>query len=414
MKHYIILLISLFLLANVHSELFAHAKPEQVQNFKIFNGEEDGQQLSFEIPSGSILDYGYNRLYVKITEPEPGGQDRITEQFVRNLIINRAPVVILEYTAVNPGEEIDLMDHIWIEDEGLVYTPGRKGSDIHYAFDYEWWIDRDSDNDVDADEIRIVENENVNAVFSFPDLSFNGMYIMVSVTDPHGKTSSAEALLFVMPTRYGYLKGDETWEPYNIDGVPGSMYAIIGDLYTLGYTLTVTEGVEIVVMGNYGIFIQENGTLNAGSESVGSNSIFRFRDDLATERQLYWKGIKAKDGGTINLSNVSVNGAERGVTIDELPGLPDTNAFIVNSTFENNLIGIHLLGKELTIDNCVFNYNKHYALKEDAGANFILIDCRFDRNGLPKPADDGLLYYYDYYDCQSRTVIRATEDAGGN
>ena len=63
-----------------------------------------------------------------------------------------------------------------------------------------------------------------------------------------------------------------------------------------------------------------------------------------------------------------------------------------------------------TITKCVLKNATGIKIvtKEDADADFDLLGCYFQANGFNKSAE-GPGDYYDYYDCQSRTVIRAQD-----
>ncbi len=357
-----------------------------------------GGMFGLVVPANTVMGYASNGLYARMGELDADGNIlRSTDYFVRSLSVNRAPRVSLEYTALNPGESLDFMDYLTIVDDDYAYSPARRENADKFAI--MWNYSYDSVHP---------ENSGVwtsGSVKTFDTFNFQGREIAVRVADRFGKESAVSpALVFVMPTKRGFLQGNETWGIYSSAGTTVDHYAIIGDIHTLDHTLSVTDGVTVVVMGDYGIFVQGGGKFSANEHST-----LRYRRDLVVSRRMYWKGIRVLDRGRINLDDAVVSDAIRAVAIEESPPTdPGREAAITRVLFENNQIGVHVLGRTQRIFGCTFRHNRYYALKEDRGAEFEPVNCTFDGNGLDKSAD-GSGVYYDYYDSDTRSVLRARD-----
>ena len=302
------------------------------------------------------------------------------------------------------------MDYLTIEDDGLIYSPDDKDGDKKYEFGYVWDFDEDGFSDWEYPEPGGTWPGNPECLYG--EFNFSGHVVSVRVTDRYGKESiTAQTLVYVMPTKTGRLNASEEWKVYYDGSTVIDAYAIIGDVYTGTWDLTIREGVRVIVMGEYGMFVENGGCLS-GSEDI----TIRFRDDLDVSMSLYWKGIKVENGGNISLDNVRIMNAERGVTVEELlPGDgadPPTPSVFANTIFESNKTALHVLGKTQILTNCEFIRNRYYALKEDAGADFEPVNCLFFENGLDK-SGDGTGNYYDYYDHETRTVLRSVDENSG-
>jgi hypothetical protein len=387
---------------------FFLARPDRVNpveltdQFATVTRDQYNTDLGLSITSACTMEYGTYSLNARMDEIDDGGSlIRSTTQYLRDIFVNMAPVATLQYAAINPGETINFMNYLTVEDDGIIYSPESTG-DEKYQFAYTW--DFNADTLPDWEYLVPGSPWPGDPEQTYPDFHFEGHLITVTVTDIYGKASApARALVYVMPTKRGRLAADEEWRLYN----GYSHYAIVGDVMTGAHTLTIREGVTVIVMGSYSLTVENGGTL-AASEGT----ILRFRGDLDASIKFYWKGIKVENGGTITLDDTTIKDAVRGVTVEELmPGSstdPATLSLIQNTTFEANKTGLHILGLTQEVTQCLFTGNRFYALKEDLDGEFILINCQFYQNGLDK-SENKTGNYHDYYDDDTRKVLRAAD-----
>ena len=102
-----------------------------------------------------------------------------------------------------------------------------------------------------------------------------------------------------------------------------------------------------------------------------------------------WAGLEIE--GEADLDNITIRDAARGITLKS-----DKVETINGTTFEDNRIGLHLLGVPPLISGCSFIGNEFYGIKEDDGCLPVVKDNLFQNNG------------YDYYDLDL-TVLSADE-----
>jgi hypothetical protein len=153
-----------------------------------------------------------------------------------------------------------------------------------------------------------------------------------------------------------------------------------------GLELTVKNNTNVIVNGNsidgYDFEIDVSGTITGES---GSDFIMEDGEDQK------WDGIIVNGNGEINFDGVTIKNAKRGLTLTR-----DTTAVINSCIFDSNVIGLHIIGKTLTITNTQFINNTLYGIKEDNGAGTVLNNVQFDNN------------LYDYYD-DEKTVLKAEQ-----
>jgi hypothetical protein len=72
-----------------------------------------------------------------------------------------------------------------------------------------------------------------------------------------------------------------------------------------------------------------------------------------------------------------------------MPASADSTILIAGTRFENNIIGLHVLGTQHLLDRCIFRNNLRYGIKEDENGNPVIKGCEFEHN---------LFDYYDEYE----------------
>jgi PKD repeat protein len=187
--------------------------------------------------------------------------------------------------------------------------------------------------------------------------------VKLLVTDNDGGVSTATTTVTVANTTGGSLQGDETWSGihriYNNVSVPS------------GTKLVIKAGTQIIVDGNatagYFHALTIDGTLNIEAGGVTFTS--------ATGKTGGWRGIEIN--GTANLSDVTINYAERGVTVNDMAQVSMDKVI-----FENNKIGLHVYNAKPTVSNSVFRNNIWYGIKEDAGGRPVVTGCQFEGNDI--------------------------------
>jgi len=73
--------------------------------------------------------------------------------------------------------------------------------------------------------------------------------------------------------------------------------------------------------------------------------------------------------------NVTIKHAERGVSVFD-----DALTEVINCTFEDNFVGIHVYNAQPVISITQFINNTWYAIKEDEGGRPGVINCHFSGN----------------------------------
>ncbi len=336
-----------------------------------------------------VVDQDQRRNYtVVVSSADEAGN---TNESVLDIRFNLAPNVTPDpenclYTGNNifipttPGKPINLVNYLLYGDtEGYPLES--------YSFDLKGAA-RSPD---DLDEIEDNGDNPVAYVHTDPENNTYTDYTLeVVATDSFGKASSPQILgVRVRNTERGILFTDEYWQ----DG-----HRITGDIRAgSGIKLVVVENAEVVAQeidGECGFTVFVAGELILEDGSY----IHKEGDDGH-----YWGGIvlKNKDSGSepkalINGSKIGF--AQRGLTI--VDGVDIT---LENTTFEDNEIGLHLVGGTYDFFNLTFRGSKQYGAKEDDGANPEFKSCSFMDN------------LYDYYD-EQRTGIDYVElnGFGGN
>ncbi|MCK4259759.1 MAG: hypothetical protein KAX49_12320, partial [Halanaerobiales bacterium] len=184
------------------------------------------------------------------------------------------------------------------------------------------------------------------------------------VEDQDGGIGSDEIEVVVTNTTSGLLVVDENWS--------GKEMIVTGDvLVPSGITLTIEPGSEVQFEQGVGLIVE--GTLTC--QGLKENQIIlraRSEDYIA---DLSWDGVKVSQIGSVSsFSDLMVMGAERGLTlVEQIVNLSDVR-------FENNRIGLHIVGGNLKVMDSIFYDNAHYGIKEDKGAAPIVLRCGFGKN----------------------------------
>lgn len=191
------------------------------------------------------------------------------------------------------------------------------------------------------------------------NLSTSSRYkVILTVTDPYGKSTTKEHYVTVENTRSGQLYHQEFWrDTHYVDGditIPS------------GITLNVVSGTNVEVSGEYGIYVE--GTLDAPGGSIFTRA--GAPDD-------FWSGICIKSSGTGNINNTNITKALRGVAI-----LYSGSLTLTDSNIEDNVIGIHAYNSNPNITNSVITNNSAYGLKEDGISNPVLTNTQIIGNTL--------------------------------
>lgn len=192
--------------------------------------------------------------------------------------------------------------------------------------------------------------------------------LKVEAYDMLNNVSDITVPIKVVNTSEGTLYTDEVWS---------GNHKVIGTVVIpAGRKLTIETGSVIKVDTNsvngydQSIIVEENGTL------IHNGAAKYFSDDPYGK----WDGLKIY--GTANLSNIHVENANRGITIDS-----SLIYEIKGATLIKNTIGIHLVkAGSVTIEDSIFKLNSNYGIKEEKGVDPVVIRSRFTGNG------------YDYYD----------------
>jgi hypothetical protein len=290
--------------------------------------------------------HGTYELYAKLTDQAGHIVERTQSQMIR---VNMPHIIDFntepfDYFLTNPNKPLMLSATI-IDNDG----------DDAGIMTYSWDLDNDAIED-SADITPLthflheqIENKETNYVIS------------LTVTDRNNLSVTSTAIVKVVNTTQGALYTDEYWSGTHILTGPVEIPE--------GITLTTNQYTNVHVQYNpdpaigydYGILVY--GTLNAQEGT-------HFRIPDAVEDR--WKGIDIQ--GTANLNTVTIQDAERAITV-----IPGSSATIDRCTLINNTAGIHIYKAIQEITNTTF-INNLYGIKEEKGATATLTSCHFNNN----------------------------------
>jgi hypothetical protein len=189
--------------------------------------------------------------------------------------------------------------------------------------------------------------------------------VTLTVVDSLDNTYQASTAVVADNTTQGTLAVNETWS---------GTHRIYGDVIVpVGVTLTIQAGTEVIVDGlpgqsaDHALIVQ--GTLTVSGGATGA--VFRPASGIAGS----WKGIRVE--GTATLSQATVLKAKRGLAV-----LTGASVSVSNSTFQENLVGLHACGGEPQVSNSSFCNNSSYGIKEDDGGHPVVTGCLFSGNGM--------------------------------
>jgi hypothetical protein len=164
---------------------------------------------------------------------------------------------------------------------------------------------------------------------------------------------------------------------------------ISGDLIVPhGVTLQLNAGTKVYFAGNYSIRVLGRIIING----TATNKVTL--GDAAV-----WNGLRIESGDAgSSIQQAIIQRASAGLVIS------GTQLTVSDSTIIYNNYGIHIIGCSPTIQNCVFQENLLYGVKEDNGAAPTVIGCRFVQNP-----------HADYYeDSKAVITIEALNQIGSN
>jgi hypothetical protein len=141
-----------------------------------------------------------------------------------------------------------------------------------------------------------------------------------------------------------------------------------------GVTLTLKAGTRIDFTGYYKILVNGKIIINGttGNPVMIGGSI-------------YWNGIRIEqaDPGSL-IQGAVIQKSSVGLVIY------NSAAQVIDSTFSNNDIGLHIVHSNPVVQNCIFQNNSIYGIKEDDGAAPSTTGCSFLNNGAADYYDDKL------------------------
>lgn len=188
--------------------------------------------------------------------------------------------------------------------------------------------------------------------------------VTLTVIDNDGAQTTATLSVTVTTTLQGELALDEVWT---------GRIELKGDIIIpVGITLTIRSGTEIIMPLDS--IITVNGKILCG----GSGEKVRFTvNTLETTGPDLWAGIYLSPesaGSTWN--NTLVEYAARGLILNK------QEIIVKDSIFKDNGIGIHLEQSNIMVENCGFENNLFYGIKEEGNCTPIINDNVFIENGL--------------------------------
>ncbi len=303
----------------------------------------------------------FGNYTLRIALSDAGGYESVLYQDIR---LNAPPDFALQDVTSNPMKPFDLDLSDWISDQDEVRNVSVS---IEHGGIIETW------------DLPFVED--LKSLAFDHDVQFAGeteFTYSVSAEDRFGQSSSSKGLVKIVNTSQGTLFTSEYWT---------GEHQILGTVIVPeGTGLYLADGTEVEVLTgeerrDIRLEIREGAIL----DHLGQAEYKLFDPALG----IPWMGLYVKGVG--DLSNISVSGAERGVTLAN--GL---QPIISGSEFWDNDIGLHLVGSSPEVSNCLFADNRFYGVKEDEESHPLMIENDFSGNG------------FDYYDLDI-TVMTADE-----
>ena len=315
----------------------------------------------FTVPFAPLDETAYGRYKLKLTLSDTGGYETPLIQDIR---LNAPPEYALQNIVTHPMEPFSIPLTDWVKDIDSV-------TNIHMELvqkgNTEIW------DQIILSDLNSLTYDHEEQYAGRSEYNFK-----ISAEDKYGQRSSGESSITIVNTPEGALYTDEYWTgTHQITGP-----VIVPD----GLSLNVDNGTTVLAVPIYehgipGIEVEPGGII----DHVGSATYELMDRNL----DYFWGGLEIE--GNADLDNITIRDAARGITLKS-----DKVGTISGTTFEDNRIGLHLLGVPPLISGCRFMGNEFYGIKEDDGSLPVVKDNLFQNNG------------YDYYDLDL-TVLSADE-----
>lgn len=318
-----------------------------------------GETTTLQIPFRPTADI-YGEYKIEITLSDPGENRTTVTEVIR---YNSPPAATPpDLVKVNPLRPYSLDGFSWFQDSDDIDNVSYKVMDGETVL-------------VDESTLTALEVALTHKNVRNSETEYN---LTVDATDKLGASTLVELPLKVVNTSEGRLFTDEYWSGDHI--VTGSI--TVPDTLKLTLLDGAIVKVETDAINGYDQTI----TIAENAELDHEGTAKYYSDDPYGN----WGGLVIN--GKADLSSITVENAERGVTINSI-----TDFVIDNSVFANNVTGIHLVKSgTVSIDNSEFRGNRFYGIKEEKGVDPVVTNSLFTDNG------------YDYYDTDM-TVIDYTK-----
>jgi hypothetical protein len=191
--------------------------------------------------------------------------------------------------------------------------------------------------------------------------------LSVTVTDAWGLSTTQTIPIEVDNTTNGKLYTNEYWYgPVTLDGmveIPSG----------LGLTLDSVQGEVYGTMDDNevmqgGIVVDSGGSMQVSN--TGTSSVF---DTYVSGTN--WKGFLVN--GTLGGSGLELDHAERACVL-----FSGSSISVSQLSLKGNLIGLHLLGGSLFLDDGSVAGNIEYGMKEDSSGSYSIKNMTFTNNGV--------------------------------
>ncbi len=177
-----------------------------------------------------------------------------------------------------------------------------------------------------------------------------------------------------------------------------SPYMIEHSTYILGGNLIIEAGVEINIVGDYGLFIE--GKLQA--EGTESDSIV-FTSSRSSSNITRWQGIQCKDA--LSLKYVSLTDAIKGIYV-EIDSQSSGNVTIENSSFESiSETAIAIYGSNDTLSNSI-EISENKIESDSLGLSFSSIErdkYLLIKNNSITVKKNGIVFH-NSYNCRPKII----------